>query len=273
MSEEQIEWRDAWKKLIDASREMILNGKKDDTSPFDKLTSLQDDKMLLFEKAIAFECLGNSEKAKELYKQASDEKTGLPVAHWRKRAKYFYDRLEKNGNFCIDNLEINSLDINQKVESIQWDLYYNIHFYCYIDDYIRYLAISSVSRVYSEPAMAIVIFRTCLEISLWTYFEKDAEEINKDYQKQYKKDDDYEVSINDLLKGLKKRNLFPKKEEDEFYRLKKYGDKAAHPGKIKDEPPFKYDDKQLINVLECFNKAMFYINGHAKEKHLSTYSL
>ena len=73
MSEEQIEWRDAWKKLIDASREMILNGKKDDTSPFDKLTSLQDDKMLLFEKAIAFECLGNAEKAKELYKMYNSQ--------------------------------------------------------------------------------------------------------------------------------------------------------------------------------------------------------
>ena len=273
MSEEQIEWRDAWKKLIDASREMILNGKKNDTTPFDELTALQDDKMLLFEKAIAFECLGNAEKAKELYKKAADEKEGLPVAHWRKRAKYFFDRIDKNGNVCIDNLSINSLNTNQKVENIQWDLYYNIHFYSHLDDYIRYLAISSVSRVYSEPAMAIVIFRTCLEISLWTYFEKDAEEINAIYQREHNKDDDYEISINDLLKGLKKRNLFPKKEEDEYYRLKKYGDEAAHPGKIKDEPPFKYSDGQLIDVLECFNKVMFYLDGHAKKKYLSINSL
>ncbi len=270
MGEEQIEWRDAWKKLIDASREMILNEKKDDTTPFDELTALQDDKMLLFEKAIAFECLGNAEKAKELYKKASDEKEGLPVAHWRKRAKYFFDRIDKNGNVCIDNLSINSLNTNQKVENIQWDLYYNIHFYSHLDDYIRYLAISSVSRVYSEPAMAIVIFRTCLEISLWTYFEKYAEEINKDYQKKYNKDDDYEVGALYLIRELKNRDLLPKKEYEEYCKLKDYGDEAAHPGKIKNEPPFKYSDEQLIAVLECFNKVMFYLNGHAKKRHLST---
>ena len=31
MSEEKIEWRDAWKKLIDASREMILAGEINNT--------------------------------------------------------------------------------------------------------------------------------------------------------------------------------------------------------------------------------------------------
>lgn len=267
MAEEQLEWRDAWKKLIDASREMICNGKKDNTEPFDRLLSLQEDKMLLFEKAIAYECLGNSEKAKELYKKASDENEGLPVAHWRKRAKYFLDRMKRNGNTSVDNLSINSLNTNQSVENVQWDLYYNIHFYSNIDDYIRYLAISSVSRVYSEPAMAIVIFRTCLEIALWTYFEKDAVEINTLYRTANNKDSDYEITLSYLLKQLNKRQLFSSRNEyDEYYALKEFGDKAAHPGKIKDEPPFKYSDNELIKILECFNKTMFYLNKHAQNK-------
>lgn len=267
MSEEQIEWRDAWKKLIDASRIMVLNNDKNNSTSFDELDKLQDDKMLLFEKAIAYECLGNSVKAKELYTKAADEKEGLPVAHWRKRAKYFLDRLERNGNTSVDNLSINSLNTNQSVENVQWDLYYNIHFYSNIDDYIRYLAISSVSRVYSEPAMAIVIFRTCLEIGLWTYFEKEAVEINTLYQTANKKDSDYEISLSYLLKQLNKRQLFSsRKEYDEYYALKEYGDKAAHPGKIKDEPPFKYSDDELIKILECFNKTMFYLNEHAKNR-------
>lgn len=265
MSEEKIEWRDAWKKLIDASREMIQNGDKNNTEPFDNLRKLQDDKMLLFEKAIAYECLGNNQKAKELYIKASDEKEGLPVEHWRKRAKYFLDRLEKNGNVCIDNLSINSLNTNQSVENVQWDLYYNIHFYSNIDDYIRYLAISSVSRVHSEPAMAIVIFRTCLEIALWTYFEKDAEEINTLYRTANNKDPGYEISLSYLLKQLNNRKIFTsRKEYNTYYDLKEYGDKAAHPGKIKEEPPFKYSDDELIQILECFNKTLFYLNEHAK---------
>lgn len=267
MSKEKIEWRDAWKLLIDASGETIRNGKPDNTEPFDNLTDLQDDKMLLFEKAIAYECLGNANKAKEFYALASDKKEGLPVEHWRKRAKYFLNRLEVNGNECVENLSINSLNTNQTVENVQWDLYYNIHSYTYLDDYIRYLAISSVSRVYSEPAMAIVIFRTCLEIALWTYFEKDAEEINNSFVLQYKKDPDFEISLKSLINGLYKRKLFPKKENDEFYQLKKYGDNAAHPGKIKNEPPFKYKDEQLIKIFESFNKTMYYLNEHAKEKY------
>lgn len=267
MSEEKIEWRDAWKLLIDASGETIRNGKPDNLEPFDVLSDLQNDKMLFFEKAIAYECLGNVEKAKEFYTLASDDKKGLPVEHWRKRAKYFLNRLERNGYKCVDSLSLNSLDTNQNVENVQWDLYYNIHYYAYIDDYIRYLAISSVSRVYSEPAMAIVIFRTCLEIALWTYFEVEAESINNFYITKNAKQSDYEVSLQYLLCGLEIKKRLPKYEIDEFFELKKFGDAAAHPGKIKDEPPFMYSDAQLISIFESFNKTMFYLNEHAKKKY------
>ena len=65
MSEEQIEWRDAWNKLIAASKNSVLGGT---TEPFDELTTLQDDKMLLFEKAIALECMSKKNEAKEFYK-------------------------------------------------------------------------------------------------------------------------------------------------------------------------------------------------------------
>ena len=267
MSEEKIEWRDAWKKLIDASGETIRNGKPENTEPFDNLKDLQDDKMLFFEKAIAYECLGNKEKAIEFYALASDDKNGLPVEHWRKRAKYFLTRLKKEGCTCVDELTLNSLNIEQEVESVQWDLYYNIHFYAYLDDYIRYLAISSVSRVYSEPAMAIVIFRTCLEIALWTYFEKEAEAINNYYITKNEKKSDYEVSLQYLLCGFEIKKVLPKHEIDEFFILKKFGDDAAHPGKINDEPPFKYSDAQLIPIFESFNKTMCYLNEHAKKKY------
>lgn len=166
MTEEKIEWHDAWKKLIEASREMILMGNPANTKPFDELISLQEDKMLLFEKAISFECLGNKEEAKKLYEVASNEENGLPVEHWRKRAKYFLERLSRGGFMETD------LSPTQPIFNIQWDLYFNIHYYSNLDNYIRYLAVSSVSRICSEPAMAIVIFRTCLEIGLWTYFKK-----------------------------------------------------------------------------------------------------
>lgn len=265
MSEEIIEWRDAWKILIDASKSMILNGDKNDTKPFDSLTTLQNDKMLLFEKAIAFECLGNTEKAKELYKLASDEKTGLPVAHWRKRAKFFYDRLERrNGLTTID------IDTTQSCFNVQWDVYYNMHYYSYIDDYIRYLAISSVSRVYSEPAMAIVIFRTCLEIGLWTYFERTVEVLNRQYKLENKKNKNLDIGLDRLLKEMKEiydnenNHLFLNKEYKYHNEVRKAGNDAAHPGKIKEAIPFVYKDTELINILYSFDRSMYYLNEHAK---------
>lgn len=263
MSEEQIEWRDAWKKLIDASREMILNGKKDDTSPFDKLTSLQDDKMLLFEKAIAFECLGNKDRAIELYKAAADENNGLPVAHWRKRAKYFYDRLEEGVVWSSD------LNTNQDVFNVQWDLYFNLHYYANLDDYIRYLAISSVSRIGSEPAMAIVIFRTCLEIGLWTYFEKEANAINEDYKrKHYKKNtESRDMGLNYLLDHMndKPYNLFKPSEFKIINIVRTEGNKAVHPGTIKKTKPFVYQPDDLKYIMDYFNQMMRFFNEHTKK--------
>ncbi len=263
MNIERIEWRDAWKKLIDASREMICKGEKDNTKPFDDLISLRDDKMLLFEKAIAFECLGNKEKASELYKAASDEKTGLPVKHWRKRAKYFLDRLSRGGFLTSD------LNTNMDSFNIQWDLYFNIHYYSYLDDYIRYLAISSVSRIGSEPAMAIVIFRTCLEIGLWTYFEKQANEINEDYKrKHYKRDEKpRDIGLNDLLDKMNNTPycLFKKNEYTVYDKIRIAGNKAAHPGTIKDAVPFIYSPEELICIMDNFNQTMRYLNEHAKK--------
>lgn len=264
MSEEQIEWRDAWKKLIDASREMILNGKKDDTTPFDELTALQDDKMLLFEKAIAFECLGNAEKAKELYKKASDEKEGLPVAHWRKRAKYFYDRLEKGIVWSSD------LNTNQDVFNVQWDLYFNLHYYTNLDDYIRYLAISSISRIGSEPAMAIVIFRTCLEIGLWTCFEKEANAINDEHKrKDYKKDEKpRDIGLNKLLDRMNEKpyKLFKSSEYKIFNIVRTEGNKAIHPGTVKNTKPFIYQSDDLIYVMDYFNQVMRFLNENTKRR-------
>ena len=71
--------------------------------------------------------------------------------------------------------------------------------------------------------------------------------------------------ITDLLKGLKNKGL-PRKEYDLFFQLKEYGNKAAHPGKIKKEPPYKYDDSELIDILECFNKTLFILDKYAEKK-------
>ncbi len=259
MAEEIIEWRDAWKQLIDTSRISII---KKSIAPFDDLHTLQNDKMLLFEKAIALECIDEKEEARKLYKEASDEKTGLPVEHWRKRAKYFLDRLDRGG-FLTDDL-----NTNQDVYNVQWDLYFNIHSYAHLDDYIRYLAISSVSRIGTEPAMAIVIFRTCLEIGLWTYYHEIVNTINEDYKRQnYSEDKD--IGLKKLLNVMKTKKCFMDNNEYTAYRkIKDEGNIAVHPktvsSEVREQKPFKYTDEQLIYVMNYFNQTMRYLNNRAQ---------
>ena len=264
MAEEKIEWRDAWKQLIDASRAMIQAGNKNDTTPFDKLKTLQDDKMLLFEKAIAYECLGNKEDARILYEEASNEKTGLPVEHWRKRAKFFLDRLSRGGFMGPD------LPLNQDLFTIQWNVYFNIHYYSSLDNYIRYLAISSVSRVGSEPAMAIVIFRTCLEIGLWTYFKEKVEELNADYKRKvYPKN--WDIGLDDLLTEMNNLKIFKSNEHTAYDKIRLYGNEAAHPGILNEKiKPFHYNDDELIKVLDYFNQTMQFLNERAKKNSIAS---
>lgn len=260
MAEEQLEWRDAWKKLIDASQKSII---KRDTTPFDELTTLQDDKMLLFEKAIALECIDKKPEAKKYYELAADEENGLPVKHWRKRAKYFLDRLDHGGFMTTD------LNISQPVFNIQWDVYFNIHSYSNLDNYIRYLAISSVSRVGSEPAMAIVIFRTCLEIGLWTYFKKIVEDINADYKrKNYLKK--WDVDLNYLLTEMDNQGVLKSNEFTAYDKIRLYGNEAAHPGLLdENEKPYHYEDDELGIILNYFNQMMWFLNERAAGKKIN----
>ncbi len=222
--------------------------------------------MLLFEKAIALECIGKKNEAKEFYEKASDEKNGLPVAHWRKRAKYFSNRLERGG-FLSDDL-----NFNQNIFNVQWDLYFNIHSYSNLDDYVRYLAISSVSRIGSEPAMAIVIFRTCLEIGLWTYFEKEVNQINDIYKKKHysknKNRKPLDIGLNNLLDNMndKPYNLFKPNEYKVYDKVRIAGNEAVHPGTLKDGIPFYYTEDQLRYIMHNFNEAMRYLNMRAGKK-------
>lgn len=253
-------WRDIWQEIIEASGKDLQTQKRDLPELHKIEEKYSDDKMILFEKAIAYEVLGDRGNALIYYTKAADEKNGLPVNHWRKRAKYFLEYLDNNG--CHPFGDLNE---NQQFENVQLDTYFNIHSYCHINTYIRYLAISSVSRLHSEPAMAIVIFRTCLEIGLWTYFEEDVEKINEDFKKTQK--DGYDINLDKLLTQMNDKGLFTIKDEFKTYNhIKKEGNKAAHPGKMKENvKPFKYIDSDLIKILVSFNRMLNILNKRANK--------
>lgn len=164
------------------------------------------------------------------------------------------------------------MNFNQNIFNVQWDLYFNIHSYSNLDDYVRYLAISSVSRIGSEPAMAIVIFRTCLEIGLWTYFEKEVNQINDIYKKKHhsknKNRKPIDIGLNNLLDNMndKPYNLFKPNEYKVYDKVRIAGNEAVHPGTLKDGIPFYYTEDQLRYIMHNFNEAMRFLNMRAGKK-------
>lgn len=258
-----IEWRTIWKACVDASQKTILKDDKEINLYFPELyKEYGDDKMITLEKAITLECLGKDKEAQELYIQSADEEKGLPVSHWRNRAKYFTERhsvkvAEYDDYYCS-----------------QWDTFYNMHTYSYLHPHIRYLAISSVSRINNEPEMAVVIFRTCLEICLELYW-------------------DVMIDENDYFLGKKIDSIFKGKVENKIYAaiqlIVDEGNLAAHPfKKIKfkkgqnqekknapnkadrtKEKPFEYKNKDIMSILRAFDLVMNFCNEKASHNGIS----
>lgn len=259
MSKQDIEWRYIWKECVDAGQKSILLDDKDLQKFFPKLyEEYGDDKMITFEKAITLECLGKNEEANILYKQSCDEKKGLSVEHWRKRARYYSERNTANLS--------NYTDYFQK----QWNVYFNMHTYSFLHPHIRYLAISSVSRVNNEPEMAVVIFRTCLEICLELYWSLS-------------------IGKNDYFLGEKVNTVFSGKVDNKLEKAMNLildeGNLAAHPFKkirfekgqnqeSKNKPPktnrtnekpFKYENMDISKILDAFDMVMRFCNLQAQK--------
>ena len=263
------EWRDIWKTSIETCQNTIINknkdgdlfkklrNKKEVDEYFQENEPYRDDRMVDFEEGIACECLGLYDKSINIYTKVSDEKEGLPVKHWRKRANFFLERAiqKKQGRVFSDNL-IENLNLTD-LFNVQWNTFYYLHSFVYLPNHIRYLAISSISRIDSEPQMAIVIFRTCMEEILRI--------LHQDVYNQNKK---AHYDLDSFINNLKdKGNLFQKnpdkKQLESEYELSKEirvrGNDAAHGN------PVNYNDSYLIDTLKYFLQIMDFSNKALKK--------
>ena len=259
MSNDDIEWRYIWKECVDAGQKSILLKDSKLENFFPQLyKDYGDDKMITFEKAITLECLGQLEAAKELYKQSSDEKDGLPVEHWKKRARYFFERNTPK--------LINYTEYFQK----QWNVYYNMHTYSFLHPHIRYLAISSVSRVNNEPEMAVVIFRTCLDICVELYWSLSYEKKNYHLGDKVKEiffgkvDNKIEEALKLIIEeGNLAAHPFKKTKFEKGQNQEKRN-KPPKTNRTK-EKPFKYNNKDISNILDAFDIVMKHCNSQAEK--------
>lgn len=264
------EWRDIWKTSIETCQNTIKN-KNNDGDLFKKLRNkkevddffqenepYKDDRMVDFEEGIACECLGLYDKAISIYTKVSDENNGLPVKHWRKRANFFLERAtqKKQGRVFSDNL-IDNLNLTD-LFNVQWNTYYYLHSFVYLPNHLRYLAISSISRIDSESQMAIVIFRTCMEEVLRLFYPELYEQ-NKRAHK------DFDTFISTLYnRGALFTNNPEKNQLELEYELSNEirvrGNDAAHGN------PVNYNNSYLIDTLKYFLQVMDFSNKTLKIK-------
>ena len=264
------EWRDIWKISIETSQNTIKSKDKDgslykklrNTKELDEnhqeIEPFKDDRMVDFEEGIACECLGQYDKAINIYTKVADENNGLPVKHWRKRASFFLERAiqKKQGRVFSDNL-IENLNLTD-LFNVQWNTYYYLHSFVYLPNHLRYLAISSISRIDSEPQMAIVIFRTCMEEVLRLFYPALYEQNKKAHK-------DFDTFISTLYdRGVLFINNPEKKQLDLEYNLSKEirirGNDAAHGNSV------NYNDSYLIDTLKYFLQIMDFSNRALKIK-------
>lgn len=252
-----LEWRRIWNKSIETSQEAVLkNDQKGkvferlrEWTDIDGTQPYKNDKMVDFEEGISYECLKQYEKAIKLYEIVSSEEYGLPVEHWRKRANIFLQRALRKKAGCP-----RPDDIGEDCKpDTQWNAFYYLHSFVYIPHHIRYLAISSMSRVDSEPEMSIVIFRTCLEEIIRILHPNE-------YEIHDKKKQSFGPLVQDLYntKFLLTENDFSKLQEEKTWcdKIIERGNAAAHGnnhGKPVDYNP-EYRESTIIYFIRIMQR-------------------
>ena len=241
---EMAVWRKIWQDSIKVGKETLLKNDQKGKLFEELKQKYPNDAMVIFEEAITFDCMKNYKRAIELYKKAYDE---LPVEHWQNNAKFLQNRAEiKSTNQNIPKKTVEEIHNISEEDIINYKLpaYFYLHTYYYLPHNIRYLAISSMSRIDTESAMAIAIFRTCLEVSLKIIFE-----------------DEYHFDREDKLSYIIKRLSDDNKIDDMkklFLKINDKGNDAIHDAK-------EFTPDEIAKVIVRFDLVMEYLNNKFKE--------
>lgn len=239
-------WRQIWQECISVGKETLLRNDQKGKL-FEVLKQkYPDDAMVIFEEAIAFDCMKNYKKAIELYQAAYNQ---LPVEHWKNNANYLLQKaIIKNTNQKIPKLtqgDVSKLKTSELSENdFKMFGYFYLHSYYHLPDNVRQLAISSMSRIDTESAMAIAIFRTCIEVTLKQVFASEYNFTDDDNLAYVLETLEKDNQIDEILSTVKK--------------LKEAGNKAIHQAKI-------FEPKEIAKNIVYFDTAMEYLDLKLKE--------
>lgn len=158
------------------------------------------------------------------------------------------------------NPELEDFDA-QMLFKTQWSAYYYAHSYAFLHPYIRYLAISSISRIDNEPALCIITLKSSLVMAMTMYWIKELQGCNE----------------TDKMPGRLRKDILGKKAADYIQDIINAGKEAEDPFTIPSDykqdprivqikkPPFDYSNKQIVKILNSYIEALKICNEKAKK--------
>lgn len=243
-------WRKIWQDSIKAGKKTLVQNDQKGKIFEELKEEYPGDAMVIFEEAIAFDCMKNYKRAIELYQKAYQE---LPVKHWKENANYFLQKaIIKNTNQTIAKLtsyDAKSVVNEDEVIKFKLDAYFNLHSYYHLSETVRYLAIFSMSRIDTESNMAIAIFRTCLEVALKQIYKKEFGVTDDELLDDMKLCD----VINELDANCLIDDMTPT-----FKKIKGVANDAIHKAKV-------FTPRQIAETIVLFDYAMDFLDKKYKE--------
>lgn len=228
-------WRDIWRQCVTANRIMAEN-EEDGLIEFHYLfQNYGDDGMIHYAKGEAWEYRKNKTKALEEYCKAQEL---FPVPHWKQRAADTIRRLQEGK--CAE-----AFFDSDDFEELLWLVFQKVYEFVHLDDFMRYVALSALSRGASEWPLALVDFRTVLELGLKNMFPEIVELVKR-------QPNGYRLF--NVLQELQNQQMVSSHILNTMHKVRKDGNIAAHDVKHAPESEKCENVQAFLAVLTYFNE-------------------
>lgn len=228
-------WRNIWQKSVKANR-IMFEDEEDGLIEFHYLfEEFGNDGMLHYAFAEGYEKRKNISKAIEEYNKAMN---AFPVPHWKDVAKNTIKRLEERKTaenfFDSDNFD-----------ELLWLIFQKIYEFTKLDDFVRYISLSAISRATSEWPLSLVDFRTVLELQIKTRFPEIVETVRFDNN---------DFSLKNAIFELKRNKYISSDIYNSMHNIRKAGNIAVH--------ELAYIPKEDKNNILDFLKLLEFFNNY-----------
>lgn len=246
-------WREIWKESVAANSLMFFN-KDAGLKQFDKLLEKykkddgKKDGMIFYARAEAYELIGEKDSALNDFNSA---KQLFPVEHWKEVAEKSCQRIISKRSA---ELSYNQNDFFDYLNYV----FQKIYEFVYLDDFVRYVCLSAVSRASSEWPLSLIDFRTVLELQVNALLVRNKRDIPDLY---------YAIDNLSAYKIVDDESIIRK-----MHKVRENGNEATHDIKnIKVINDLSSKDlKDELKKVKCFYSVLEFFNSYNKKHNIKS---